>query len=54
MKLLEFVLVTQQELEEFKIWWGKENKKNPTQFPLELNEGDWYEQFITYQQLNNK
>lgn len=48
MNLEKFVDMMKENLDEFKIYWINENKKNPEIFPLnfdEDNEGIWFEMF---------
>lgn len=48
MTLEEFVSGLERELSDFKQMWVDENKLSPDEFPLEMNEGEWYEQWIAH------
>jgi hypothetical protein len=41
------------EIESFMVWWGKENKKAPKIFPLEMRFPDWMDQFIVFMNRGN-
>ena len=45
MTLREYVWQTKMDLDEFENWWNQNHDKEPNDFPLELGEGDWDEQF---------
>lgn len=45
MTLKEFVIKTKSDLDFFEEWWIENNKNTPKEFPIELGEGDWLEQF---------
>jgi len=47
-KLSEFVKITQLDLIKFGQYWTKNNQEDPTNWPLELGEGDWLEHFILF------
>lgn len=48
MTLIEFVKEERERLEEFVTTWVKNNIKNPEDWPMEMNSGDWDEQYITF------
>lgn len=49
MELHEFIDKQKKELDQFKSWWMKNNKsKNVSNFPLNLEVGEWMEQFMLY------
>jgi hypothetical protein len=49
MKLEEFIEEEKKSLQIFEAWWRAENKKNPKHFPLEMETGDWDEQYFTFE-----
>jgi len=48
MKLVEFLEATRSDLERFEAWWKRQNGANPDVFPMELSEGDWFEQLLLF------
>ena len=50
MKLDDFIKVTHKEIDEFKLFWENGNIETPKYFPVQMAEGDWVEQFITWNQ----
>lgn len=52
MTLQEFKSAIVKDAEEFVKTWEAGKNHNPEQYPLELPEGDWYDQFLAYLNLN--
>ncbi len=48
MELNEYIKMKKKTLNNFKEKWVKENKNNPSLWPMEMNEGDWEEQVDFY------
>jgi len=48
MIIAEFETEIKNELENFFKFWYENNKKKPEHFPLEMGYGDWFEQFIFF------
>jgi len=46
MELEEFVLDMHEKVQEFRSFWLTMYEKEPENYPLEMNSGDWYEQFF--------
>jgi hypothetical protein len=46
----QFVAEMKQDLERFAISWRKQNAKKPEHWPMEMNVGDWYDQFLMFEQ----
>lgn len=50
MKLDDFVDAEIIRLREFKRWWHeKHEKENPHHYPLNMNEGDWLDQYSLWE-----
>ena len=59
MTIDEFIKVTHEEVEKFKLYYLGERKKALKQkdgenWPLEFDEGEWYEQFLAWQQMGQE
>lgn len=55
--LEDFVKEVREEIGSFYDYWREQNKVNPKEWPLEMedgNEGGWWEQFIAYESLRGK
>lgn len=48
MSLDSFIRLVHVDAEKFKEHWLKNQKKNPANWPKNLGEGDWWEQFVTF------
>ena len=48
MNLEEFIAEKIKDLGSFKKYWNAERLKNPSYFLLELDPGEWHEQFTTW------
>jgi hypothetical protein len=48
MKLEDFEKALHQEAVKFAADWKKSHRKDPTNWPLDLPEGEWWEQFVTF------
>lgn len=46
-----FMLSMQHELKDFIENWEEKNLENPTDWPMEMSEEDWLDQFITWLQM---
>lgn len=56
MTLDDFYKEMSSELENFKTYWIEQNKINPENFPLEIddkNAGDWNFQFLAYREFKD-
>ena len=49
MTLDQFIEEEKKTLRIFEAWWRAENKKNPKNFPLDMEPGEWDEQYLTYE-----
>lgn len=49
MTLEEFKQTILKDLEGFEKEWEEGRQANPDHYPLELGEGDWFEQFLSFQ-----
>lgn len=50
MKFREFESKVQEEVRKFLETWVEENRINPDEYPMEMREPDWWEQFIVAMQ----
>jgi len=50
----QFTAITKNEVEAFKNHWGAERSKDPKNWPLEMSEGDWFEQFLAFLSTQGK
>lgn len=41
----QYMTELRKAVEEFEIYWRESNAESPEEFPLEMAEGDWDEQF---------
>lgn len=48
MKLDDFINILLEDVSKFKDFYLEGHKENPEEFPLELEEGDWLEQFLMF------
>ena len=48
MTLNEFEQELMGEVQEFAKQWRDEHTEAPDEWPLNMNEGDWFEQFISH------
>ena len=48
MNLQEFKKTIEDDLSSFEQFWKDEGEKEPKNFPEELKEGDWFEQFLMF------
>lgn len=44
----DFIRITQDEVSLFRDWWLLKHSDNPAHFPLEMDEGDWFDQFLHF------
>jgi hypothetical protein len=54
MTLDKFIEILHKEVEDFKHFWINNASSNEDQFPLELDENDWFEQVDYYNNLIDK
>jgi len=54
MTLYEFEKDMQKELKKFKERWISGSILNSDHYPNELDEGEWYDQFLAWLSLNDK
>ncbi len=45
----EFVNHMKQRLEEFENYWNKNHQENPENYPLKMTDGEWDEQFASFE-----
>lgn len=48
MRIEEFINISEDEILKFKGFWEYNHNTNPEMFPLNMEEGDWFEQFMAY------
>jgi hypothetical protein len=53
MTLDEFIKSMKQDLDAFRANWKEQQSEVPEHFPNDLDEGDWYDQFLTFESLNS-
>lgn len=54
MKFAEFVQECRDDVDRFRDYWNEERRKNPQLYPLELQPGDWFDQFLAFLALEGK
>lgn len=55
MKLDEFIKEMENDLQKFKDHWEKKNKELGSKiYPMELDSSDWYQQFISFEDMENQ
>ena len=47
MNLKEFADNLRKEVDLFELWWKTRAQKYPDTYPLEMEEDDWYQNFMT-------
>lgn len=47
-KLEDFIIEMHSDVERFKKMWEEGVLNEPQNYPIEMNNGDWYEQFIAF------
>ena len=52
MILKDFIESEQNDLERFKEYWERMNNKNPEHFPMDMVQGEWFEQYIAFGSIN--
>lgn len=51
MKFEEFIHVAQKDIQVFKEWYAsQQGGEDGEYFPFEMNEGDWWDQFLLWNQ----
>ena len=48
MRLSQFIVETQEDLDRFAEYWEKQRANNPHDWPESMSEADWMEQYITF------
>ena len=48
MILNDYVKAEQEDLKAFLKYWETQNKERPEQFPMEMNHGEWFEQYTAF------
>lgn len=48
MKITNWSQDMQRNIQEFEVWWLQEHVSAPADFPLEMGEGEWDEQYIAW------
>ena len=48
MNLTEFISTSQEELAKFKNHYLEQHELDPSSWPLDMNPGDWFEQFVMW------
>lgn len=54
MTLEEFIAEMKKDIDKFEVNWRKQNVAKPEHWPMEMNEGDWYEQFLMFEASGEK
>ena len=52
MDLREFVRIMHSDIDAFENYWIENNDKRSAHFPMQMGEGDWYEQFLAFEETN--
>lgn len=42
-----------QSIIKFNAYWLDKNKENPVNYPIEMSEGDWHEQYLAWLSLED-
>lgn len=53
-RLEDFVAELRQDANKFERYWVRKNKENPSQFPMQMGGGDWFEQFLAWCELTGE
>ena len=53
MELKKFIETTIAETIAFRDYWLEGHKREPEVYPMKLSEGEWFEQFIIYQETRH-
>jgi len=48
MKLSDWIKEQKDALQQFSRFWKEKNKQDPDNFPLIMEEGEWIEQFLSF------
>lgn len=48
MHLADFIRESRDDVQRFEAWWLEQSRVQPAHFPLELNPGDWFDQFLHF------
>lgn len=48
MKLQEYIKIRIEELNALQSMWEEGNLKDPENYPMDMEEGDWYDQELAY------
>lgn len=54
MHLDEAVKAEIKSLEDFKAFWLEKHKTDPGDWPLELPEGEWFEQYLAWMEMDGR
>ncbi len=54
MTLDEFVKCLRASVDEFDANWRERNAKDGSDYPMQMGEGDWWEQFMAYESLQGR
>jgi hypothetical protein len=46
--LADFIAESLSEVQEFEAYWKANNERDPEMFPMLMNPGEWFEQFLTF------
>lgn len=49
MKIEDFIAIVIDNTKSFRDYWLKEHENDPDLWPVEMSEGDWWEQLAAYQ-----
>lgn len=49
MDLVEFIRVMHEDVNNFQKYWEEGRLKDPEYFPDSMEEGDWYDQFVSFE-----
>ena len=47
-----FLFIEGKNLWAFKLYWERMNTENPLDYPAEMTEGEWHEQYLSFVEAN--
>lgn len=48
-----FIMEMREDVLRFERYWLRQHKKTPAQYPLKMESGDWFEQFLAFIELKD-
>ena len=54
MTLEQFIGECRDDVDRFKAMWDANQTKQPEAFPGQMNEGDWFDQYLIFLQSNKR